>query len=250
MNKACLAGVALTLAAGAASAGLYEWNWSAGDSASNNGGGNLESVHTTFNTFSEVLTFSVTFGDQRAEGFTLAMSDGPNPKGDSGELALLYFDANNMAAPIMSAYGYNGENTQTSYYDGTKGGGTGTPDRIATSLDAGDAAMFQSLSATDHGGKRTFSFTLDASAINAHSPLHGTTGTDWAGIGFDDQMGIWLHPVRNLNTAYNAEGYLTDWSGGNGWLDGANFQTTLVPAPGTAALIALGGLVSARRRRV
>ena len=54
--------------------------------------------------------------------------------------------------------------------------------------------------------------------------------------------------VRNINNQ------LSDLStslatGQEGWLDGANFQTFTIPAPGAAGLLGLAGLGAMRRRR-
>lgn len=43
--------------------------------------------------------------------------------------------------------------------------------------------------------------------------------------------------------------FTNDWASGNGSMDWSNVKVTLVPAPGVAALMGLGGLVALRRRR-
>jgi len=245
------ASMALCALAGSAAGAVYSWEWNAGDTNSSSNGGAIEKVETTYRSGAEFLSFKITFSDQRAEGFTLAMSDGPNPKGHSGELALVYFDASDMGDVKMSAYAYNGKNNQSSFKDGSSLSGTQTPDRIATTTGNLSRTGLAAMSARDEGSKRIFEMNLDASIINAHSPLlPGPGGVDeWFGIGFAEQLGMWLHPVRDLSTSYNADGYLTSWNGTEGYLD-LKDQTTTVPGPGALALAAFGGLLgSARRRR-
>ncbi len=247
--KKTTAVAAVLIAACGASADVYSWDWQPGDTGVNNNAGILESVEMRFHTNSDRFVFNVTFADQITEGYTLAVSPGANPKGHAGELALLYFDATNMNQVKLNAVAYNGLNTQTSYYDGSPASGVQAPDQIATSLNAIDAAMI-SATASDHDGKRTFSLTLDATAINNHIPANpGPNGpSEWTGVEFGSLMGIWFHPVKNLNSTYDANGFLTEWGGQQGWLDGSNF-TTSVPAPAAGAtLLAAFGLAGRRRR--
>lgn len=245
LKFACAAG-AIAALSGAAGAQTFIWEWAPGDTpAANNNGGIIDRVYTSYNANTEVLTWEVEFADQVAQGFTLALNDGPNPKGDAGELALLYFDATNMNDVKISVYGYNGQNNQSSYKDGSPLSGTQTPDRISTNA-LGLESAFLSASAVDSGAGRTFSFSLDASGINSYSPLN--PGSEpWGGIHFGELIGFWFHPVKNLTTSYNAEGFLTDWRGQQGWLDGANRPT--VPTPAAAGVLGLAGLAAARRRR-
>lgn len=238
-------GAVVALAGTAAAQSTFVWEWNAGDTNNSNNGGIIDRVYTTYNVNTEVLTWQVDFADQVAQGFTLALNDGPNPKGDAGELALLYFDATNMSDVKISAYGYNGQNDQSSYRDGSPLSGTQNPDRISTNA-LGLESAFISASAVDNGAGRTFSFTLDASAINSYAPEYAGS-EPWGGIHFGQLIGYWFHPVRNLTTAYDVNGYLTDWNGRQGWLDGANKVTT--PTPGAIGALAVAGLLSSRRRR-
>lgn len=248
MKRTGLILAAVGIASGVASADVYSWEWNAGDTSVSNNGGIMEHIETRYNTVSERFVFNVTFSNQITEGYTLAVSPGANPKGHAGELALLYFDANDMNNVRLNAFAYNGQNTQTSYNDGTPAAGIQAPDKIATSLDVIDAATIAA-TAVDHDGKRTFSLTLDATAINAHIPANPGPGgpAEWTGLEYGALMGIWFHPVRDLTTAYGGDGFLTNWDARQGWLDGSNFTTT-VPAPASAAsLLALA--FAGRRRR-
>ncbi|MFN0133267.1 MAG: hypothetical protein ACKVW3_12175 [Phycisphaerales bacterium] len=262
MHFRTLAVVALsTLAGSVASATTYSWNFTAGQPggnyAINNTGGTFQTVQSTYNNATQRLTFSVTFTNQITKGFTLALNNGPNPNGLAGELALLYFDATNVASPKITAYGYNGANLQTSWTDGNGGvAGNQTPDRI---ISTGAAGFTNSASVVDASGKRTMTFDINVAAINAFSPTY-TAGNPWKGIKFDNKVGIWMHPVKSLASAYGSSGatngFLTNWnigSGNEGFFDGTNFDTTSsipLPPAAWAGLIGLAGaFVVARRRK-
>ncbi|MGN7503139.1 MAG: Ig-like domain-containing protein [Alphaproteobacteria bacterium] len=192
-------------------------------------GGDIKNVTTTYNEDTHEFTFEMTIADpygRTTEGFTLALNDGPNPKG-SGELALFYFDASSTnASPVVSAYAYNGLNTQTSWKDGSAAGGIQPADQIASSLGAN--SPFSSITATiDANGNHVYSFTLNAEFIQNHVPSYGDAA-DWTGLGFDQNLGIWLHPVADIVTDYDANGYLTQWETcAQGWYDASNLTTTV-----------------------
>lgn len=247
----------LTAAAttGVARADLYTWDWTtASTDGSNLGydsrGGAINSIHGEFDTTSQSLKWLVNYADTSrndTEGFTLALNNGPNPKGHSGELALLYFDAS-RSNPVLTAYGYNGQNSTTTYYDGSDHFGTQTPDLIASSR-SGPSWVSNLVDRRETDGSITLGFEIDASVINNHTPMHPGPGglSDWFGIGFDNHLGIWMHSFRDLSTEYYSN-YLTKWNARcEGWLDGSDFST--VPEPGTVGLLALGGLALIRRRR-
>ena len=169
-----------------------------------------------------------------------------------GELAIVYFDASSLAAPKLTAYGYNGENASNSWSDGN-GSVAGTPpgDLIKGTGDA--AGFINSISAQDvnvpgTGVRRVMSFDIDATDLVAHAPLYPTTGVDWSGTGFGSLVGVWFHPVKSFSATYTGgKGGLNSLQlGSEGYLDGSNL---LVPAPGAMALLGLGALVGGRRRR-
>lgn len=192
-------------------------------------GGDIKNVTTTYNEDTHEFTFQMTIADpygRTTEGFTLALNDGPNPKG-SGELALFYFDASSTnASPVVSAYAYNGLNTQTSWKDGSSADGIQAADQIASSLGAN--SPFSSITATiDANGNHVYSFTLNADFIQNHVPTYGDAA-DWTGLGFDQNLGIWLHPVADIVTKYDADGYLTQWDTcAQGYYDASNLTTTV-----------------------
>ncbi len=252
MHRAAMtatAAAAITAATGAVHASNIQWTWNVGDPPGsygiNNAGGTFESVHAEFNPATQRFHWTTVFSDQVTEGFTLAVSPGPNPKGHAGELALLYFDASDMGAPTLTAYAYNGKNAQNSYIDGNANvSGDQTPDLI---MDASKSAWITSISATDSAGKRVLSFTIDAADINAHGPMYPDATDPWYGIGFGAQLGLWMHPFRSFDPEYGQDGRITALNARNqGWFDGHSFET---PTPGSLALASMGGLLLIGRRR-
>ncbi|MBY0313778.1 MAG: hypothetical protein K2W85_17070 [Phycisphaerales bacterium] len=260
----CAAAGAIALAASSSAfATVWSYNWQNGQPGgptANHAAGLVDSFSTSFDDVTKRLTFSVTFGavpgnpggGLQTNGFWLAINDGPNPKTHPGEMAIFYFDARNLANPRMTVYGYNGQNGPNSWQDGNPvAGGNQIGDLIhgvndeaykLSALGAGDTM-------TPGGERRTMSFDIDATAIINHVPLYPDAVDPWHGTGFRDKLGIWFHPVRGMSTTYNeTSGRITAYSTGTqGWVD-ASFLNT-VPTPGSAALLGLGGLLAARRRR-
>lgn len=260
----------LALAQGA-HATVYGWSFTPGEPQPVGGGyeisnaaGTFHSVFATYDDVSQVLTFDLNFSDRVTQGFWMAMNDGPMPRERPGQLGLLYFDADDVfdgdAGEIvrLTAYGYNGVNNGSTYFDGDGAtDGNQAPDLIHG---INDTSWINSASAADvvlPGGinGRRLSFSIDASTINSHVPLYPDTGVGaepWFGIGFADLVGIWLHPVGEFGGAYNAEGGVAAAVlNPQGWLDGNGFTSFIIPSPGAGAtgLLALGVLAGRRRRR-
>lgn len=240
----------------------YRWTWTSagfvngpqpggGNLAYNNGGGGINSIVTDFDTATNQLKYEVEFNNTQTNAFWLAMSPGDNPKGYAGELALFYMDASS-ATPVLTAYGYNGFNGDSSFWDGSQVTGTQAPDLILSSKNS--MSWINNLQVTDAGGKRTMKFDIDATLVNNHNPLYPGPGgiAEWTGSEFADKMGIWFHPVKGAQTTYHTTGALT---GGlktfsyshQGWLDGDNLHT--VPEPATMTALALGLAAIARKRK-
>jgi MYXO-CTERM domain-containing protein len=250
MNKTTI--VMALAAASLAPAAMAEtriFNWNRGDTTNSDNGGILRKVTNTYNTATDQFTFTARFDNAVTNGFWLAVSPGPNPKGHSGELALIYFDAENIAAPRATVYAYNGLNGDNSFQDGTSRPGVQTPDFIGA-LTNGIAGTQMSVTNLAGGG-RELSLSFDATFVQNHIPLDPTdrARNEWTGVSFGNRYGIWFHPVRGLDAAYNAQGRLTQWSYQNqGWLDLDGRNT--IPTPGAAAALGLGMLAAGRRRRV
>jgi MYXO-CTERM domain-containing protein len=261
---AATAALAFGLAA-SAQATMYSWQFTAGmpqppmgSYGVNNDAGSINVVSSTFDNVTKRLTFDASFGTVSGSlvtrGFWLALNNGPNPKTHGGEMALFYFDASNLMTPRLTTYVYNGVNGPNSWNDGNgDGAGSPTGDLIHGALEM--SSYVQSIGVTDTGSgasaQRTLSFSIDATAILAHTPLFpSTVGDPWFGTGFDNKLGIWMHPVRSFNAAYDStRGRITSLSlGTQGWLDGTNFDTQ-IPTPGAMGLGVAGVVLAARRRR-
>lgn len=235
---------------------LFQANQPGGNYSINNFGGAIQNIVSTFDTVSHELNFSVTYSDKITKGFWLALNDGPNPQGVPGELALIYLDAQrlfdsdpNTNQIFMTAYAYNGLNMGNSWKDGTPANGDQNPDLIKGANEMG--SWVSSVQVQDTATKRTISFTIDATDIINHSPKYPNVNIPWHGIGYDEQLGIWMHSLRSLDLTYGPDrGPITAATfGDEGWLDGNDFTTLLIPNPGSASLLAVGALIAARRKR-
>jgi len=235
---------------------VHYWNWVEGQNSVNDNGGDFKSISASFNADTNELIWSATFGDapngRKTDGMTLVLNNGPNPKGHAGELAVFYFDADDENNPILTAYAYNGQNSTNSYRDGNGAvGGNQTPDFIGSSQ-AGDTSWVLGLDVVDHAnGLRTLTMHIDATIIRDHSPMY-PGNTPWYGTGFDTKLGLWFHTFTGSDFDYNHKGKIWDFDyKSQGWFDGSNFDTTMIPLPAPVYIGAAGlvGLVIAQRRR-
>lgn len=240
--KSLLSAVVAVALAGSAFGGVvwtFDTNNLAPYTTVNADAGLVSNLHTEFDTNTDKFVWNVTFSDgvaKNSNGYWLVVSTGANPNGTAFQHAIIYFDAINLAAPKVSIYRYNGGNDATSYQN--------PADLLASSQVVSPTNIVAS--ASQAAGARTFNLSLDATVINN---LFGPpTNPNWEGIEFGQQLGIWFHPTAGTVTTYNGS-QLTFFGATQaaGWYDGALIQT--VPSAGSTALLALGGLIAARRRR-
>lgn len=256
--RTCCAGaVALLAGAAAARAATYEWSWKPADAAlylaRSDAAGAFSSIATTFDDTTGRLSWDVAFSDTRAQGFTLVLTDGAYPTSDPDGLVILYFDATTLAAPRLSAFGWNGDPASTSHADGNASlAGAQTPDAIASSA---DHSWIQRLVASDGPGGRSFGFTIDTTILNAHVPTRAPASGKWTGMAFGDSLGIMMRTQNDLRTGYDGKWFANYWAWRTeGWFAGAALPTQrlgIVPLPGAASLgfAGLAGLALRRRRR-
>ena len=259
-NAFLIGSLALAAIASSADANFWRYNYS------QPGNSWYSSITAEYQPDTQRFKWEFTAGSS-VNGFWLVVSPGPNPKGNAGELAILYFDAKTLTAnstitPTLTVYNYNGVNGTNSWIDGNPSvAGNQTPDRIFSSLNPDTTATIMQLSATDNGtatnSSRRFTVELNASIIQNHTPLYpAANGDPWTGVAFGSRLGAWFHPTAGITTSYgtnpaNADfNYLTSF----GYASQASFDTTnlvtqWVPAPGAFALLGLAGAVGARRRR-
>lgn len=126
--------------------------------------------------------------DLGKDGFWLVVTDGDNPKGDGTSHAILYGDvANNR----ITAYTYNGENSSSSFTDGTL---LGTYEGVFSS--GGTHPTY---------GYELTMFNLDVSEIN------GSLGEDFAGVQLGERNGIWFHQSSGSEFTYGEDGSIVDY---------------------------------------
>ena len=248
----CVAGLA-TLT-NVSNADTYDFNWTTpgANIATNDAAGSYHTISTEYDSSTQHLSWSGNFtagstGNALPNGFTLAISSGPNPKGVAGQLALFYFDAS-KGAPILTAYGYNGQNAVNTFST------PNPPDFIASST--ANANWVNSLTyKTEANGSKTLGFDINASMINSHISPYTPAGSSFEGAKYGSNIGIWFHDYTGLQTSYLDNGYVATWNYSNqGWYDTSNEKTTSVtPESSSLVLLCVGlaGLspVLALRRR-
>ncbi len=213
-------------------------------------GGSVNRIQSTFNTSTQRFRYEVNMGNSDKgtlpDGFWLAMNDGPNPKGIPNELAIMYFDTGvtNDGKAKLTTYAYNGQNGNSSYFDGKPDAGTQAPDKILSSLT--NTSWINELTVRNEAnGTRTMVIDINAALVNAHKPKYGDS-SQWEGVQFDNKVGIWFHQVDGLSASYGNDGFLTNFSfSSQGWVDGENLNA--VPEPATMTILALAAM--ARRRK-
>lgn len=189
-----------------------------GDLPGSTGAGQTTSIETSYNTSTDLFKWSSTFTPNShgilPDGAWLVVNDGPNPKGNAGELAIAYLDEQNET---VSLFEYNGLNKADSY------------------LTPGNLLATTKLNTQRANDSVTFGFDFNATDLNNLS-----LGDDWKGLQFNDSIGIWFHGVSELETKYADEQLSLFVYNYQSWYDTANKKTEKIPEP--SILLGLLGL--------
>lgn len=245
----------LALAIGSMGAAQADEAWQySGTGAQAGGAGKdlLEFYEFTYTEVGGVETFAAEIKftpeivkDNQDGGFWLVVSDGPNPKNQIGEYAILYADLDDNR---ITAYEYNGDNNASSFSN------------PGNNLGVFDGVMNYTNNAGNAGNDGLVTFSLDVTSINAQA-----LGSEWDGISFGENIGVWFHFAENLTANYSGHELTKFDLPHQGYVDFQSKPTTgcddlppdfpgcnpvVVSEPGSVALLGLGlvGLAAYRRR--
>lgn len=250
MKKKLLHTLAITALVGTSisNAQTYSYNWQAPAPAAT--GGNAaawQNIFTSYNSDTNVLTFSATLDNSVIDGsqygpfdpglgedhswelVNFVVTDGVTPDSSSNPAThAVFFLDYNSGAPILSAYEYD--------FNFAAPVTNPTPVSLSGSI----------FDVTNSGDLRTFSLStsLNGSPLLSNSQFEERVGL-WANAWADPEIVYDNGAIVKYDPGYLANGSLTNtafWDLGNGF--------TNVPEPSTALLGALGllGLVTRRRR--
>ncbi|MDH3583521.1 MAG: PEP-CTERM sorting domain-containing protein [Phycisphaerae bacterium] len=237
-----------------ASATQYDWEWTAAESLRTNDwtheAGYIESVGGWYDDVTHQLKWEVHFdltqddngaGDGRTpDGFFLVVNSGGVPTSSGDNLAAYYFDRNGDGTdPRLSVYRYDGGRDRT----------WETGELLLSTEDAiSDDSWVNHLSVETTKVDGVYTARWMTMDINVGELLDMGVNTGW-----DEEIGVWFHPVDNTSIAYNADGSLGDfWFDFRGSFDINNDVTTttnVIPEPASFGLLGLGSLALMRRRR-
>ena len=215
--------------------------------------GVITSIHSAYDATGQTLTWTADFAVNPSngiipDGFSLVLSDGPNPKDINHQLGIFYLDASgsfdgsgayNGTTPILNAFSYNGSGSDGSYSNPSVG--------LLSSIGLNSADVID-LSASGDSLNRQLSFTIDTSNLDdgafvgsrfAAAGVGGYNPADWEGVGYDENIGVWFHPLAETEFTYGTDasgtaGFVTDiQDGAHGWYDIEDANT--VPEPSAAS---------------
>lgn len=238
--------------AGSASATIYRWTWDETPLGYNNAAGNLSNFNVEYNPvadkFGAKFTIAENSAHKKADKFYMVVSNGPNPKGTPGQLAIFYVDGSG-SAPVLTAYGYNGKQDGIgSWQDGSSASGTQSPDKIGSSLNGFGNFVSK---VNNANGSSTYHFEVPGSVMNSYTPINSTPDP-WEGVAFGPKFGLWFGTIAGGNIQYGGDNFISNFSlngATRGWLDLDNRHAEVVPEPMTMTALAVGLAALARRRK-
>lgn len=199
------------------------------------------------------------FNDQGLPGggFGFQVSDFPfNADVGSGVMTLANFNSSDTDGVYNWVQSFSG--TTTGSIDGNSGGsfafqgatGQDVTNNGAQAIFSFDATLWMDLTfdfarrGTSTGFNNVTVEIFDGSASLGVLDTLGGAGSSWELSSYDISA---LNGVADASIVFTFDGASSDT--GNNRLDNVTINGTLVPAPGAFALLGLGGLAAARRRR-
>ncbi len=207
-----------------------------------------DNIHSYVDSFSgsfDTITQDFTWNSKYTESllipgsipnfFTLVITKGPHVNASPFNQAIIYADLSNNK---VLAYEYVLGLGMDTYTDPTRFIGA-----VNNVLTVNDIAP----------NMRTVELDMNTLFINNHSPLHSLPA-DWAGLRFEDNLGLWYHPNLASNINYAGNGSLDTVTFDNkGWVDttvdGKGIPTNAIPEPTSIILFGIGMLGVAIQRK-
>jgi hypothetical protein len=181
------------------------WSYTGGAGGSA-GAGAIRSVRSDYSEYDSEYTFTAVIAGSAVNGAAIIVNQGGVPGSD--EAPEIYVDCNS-GSPIVSVYAYNAHNMFTAHSDGSNAAGIQAPDRVVSSLN--DADFLRSAACSFDGTNTTMTLTVDATEINAHTPLYSSV---WPRPIMDADLGVWFYPVAGARFTYSG-----------GWVTGLTVPT-------------------------